>query len=263
MARKHVTVALSGDGGDEQFMGYGMYQWAKRLANPLAHAGRGFLKTGLSFGNQRMQRAAWLFDYQNKKQVPTHIFSQEQYLFSEKELAEMLNPKFRSSIALEEYVPKSRKLSAAENQAFFDLNHYLKDDLLVKVDIASMYHSLEVRVPLLDHRVVEFSLNLDESLKLKGKSAKYLLKQVLYDYVPAKLFDRPKWGFSIPLGKWLAGELQYLIDQYLSRELVESFGVVNYTYVNQLKQEFLKGKSILYNRLWTLILLHKWWKENQ
>ena len=80
---------------------------------------------------------------------------------------------------------------------------YLKDDLLVKVDRATMQHSLETRVPLLDYRIVEFALNLDENLKIKGNVSKYLLKELLYDYVPKSYFDRPKRGFSIPMHIWL------------------------------------------------------------
>lgn len=264
MAKKHVTVALSGDGGDEQFMGYGMYQWAKRLAHPFAKAGKGLIKTALGMGNLRMQRAASLFDYSDQSQLQTHIFSQEQYLFSEKELTKLLKPQFQASLNLslnEQHL--HRELSPQEAQALFDLQHYLKDDLLVKVDIASMDNSLEVRVPLLDHRLVEFSLNLDESLKLKGKTAKHLLKEVLYDYVPPALFDRPKWGFSIPLIKWLSTDLRYLIEEYLSKQLIEAVGLVNYAYVKDLKTAFFAGKAYLYNRLWVLVLLHKWWKENQ
>ncbi|MGB0525240.1 MAG: asparagine synthase (glutamine-hydrolyzing) [Flammeovirgaceae bacterium] len=264
MAKKQVTVALSGDGGDEQFMGYGMYQWAKRLAHPLAKIGKPLIREILRLGNLRMQRAASLFDYQETAHLKSHIFSQEQYLFSEKELTQLLKPAYQATVNLN-YANKGlkRALSPPEDQAFYDLQHYLKDDLLVKVDIASMHNSLEVRVPLLDHRLVEFSINLDESLKLKGNTSKYLLKEVLYEYVPAQIFDRPKWGFSIPLVKWLSTELRYLLDNYLNKAMIDEVGVVEYSYVQQLVKAFLAGKTFLYNRLWVLILLHKWWKENQ
>ena len=147
------------------------------------------------------------------------------------------------------------------SKVFFDIKNYLPEELLVKADRASMKHSLEVRVPLLDHRLVEFAINLSPELKLKGKTGKYLLKQVLYDYVPAPLFDRPKWGFAIPLRIWLAGELRYLLDKYLSEQLVNECGLVDMEIVRQLKKDFLAGKDYLYNRLWLLILLHKWYKD--
>ncbi|MEN7549605.1 asparagine synthase (glutamine-hydrolyzing) [Rapidithrix thailandica] len=260
MARKHVTVCLSGDGGDESFMGYGMYNWAKRLANPLVHSSRKLIAGLLELsGKSRLQRAAQVFDYSEPSIVKSHIFSQEQYLFSQEEIQQLLTPGFQTQFYPEEKFDQlSRALSPEEQQALYDVKHYLKDDLLVKVDVASMFHSLEVRVPLLDYRVVEFALNLDQSLKVKGGVSKYLLKQVLYQYVPAEIFDRPKWGFSIPLVKWLKTDLKFLIDQYLSEEIVEQQGVVQYVIVEKLKKDFLNGKYYLYNRLWVLILLHKY-----
>ncbi|MEZ4888854.1 MAG: asparagine synthase (glutamine-hydrolyzing) [Chitinophagales bacterium] len=260
MARKHVTVALSGDGGDELFMGYGMYNWAKRLANPLLRSFRKPIAQLLQQSPQnRHKRAALVFAASNKKRLKSHIFSQEQYLFSEEEIANLLTPSFKSAAFSfnEQFDDLARSLSAEEQQALFDLHFYLPDDLLTKVDRASMLHSLEVRVPLLDHRIVNFALNLDSTLKTNNGVSKYLLKKVLYDYVPAAYFDRPKWGFSIPLAHWLKNDLHYLIDAYLSDSLVGSLGVVEVGVVRKLKWDFLKGKDYLFNRIWVLILLHK------
>ncbi len=260
-AKKHVSVALSGDGGDELFMGYGMYNWAKRLQNPFVKAVRPLLKTGLSMHpNHRYKRAALLF--QKHSESKSHIFSQEQYLFSEAELGKLLKSAKKPTRTQDSFNKLKRNLSAVEAQAFFDLTNYLKDDLLVKVDIASMQSGLEVRVPLLDHRIVEFALNLNQKLKLNKDSSKYLLKQVLYDYLPKQLMERPKWGFSIPLDEWLGKELRPLIDQYLEESLVEAAGIVHFSEVKKLITRFDKGHKYLYNRLWTLILLHKWLYEN-
>ena len=108
-----------------------------------------------------------------------------------------------------------RELSEVEEVSFWDIENYLKDDLLVKVDRASMKYGLETRVPLLDYRIVEFSLNLSSQLKInKRGTMKYLLKRVLYDYVPKQLLERPKWGFGIPLVKWLKTDLKWLINKY-------------------------------------------------
>ena len=262
VARKEVTVALSGDGGDEQFLGYGMYNWADRLAHPAVRTFKPGLRWILSQGNQKMKRAAYLFDYDEKQDDrKTHIFSQEQYLFSRKQLNKLLLPGRLSTPDRMTLLSTARKLSPAEEQALFDIRYYLKDDLLVKVDIASMRHSLEIRVPLLDHRIVGFSLNLHESLKRKGNITKHLLKEILYDFVPPKLFDRPKWGFSAPLAEWLKTDLKYLIDQYLSKEVILEMGLVDYQQVDLYKKAFFNGHSYHYNRLWTLILIHKWLKE--
>ncbi|MFT4981511.1 MAG: asparagine synthase (glutamine-hydrolyzing), partial [Bacteroidia bacterium] len=153
-------------------------------------------------------------------------------------------------------------LTASEAQALFDIDFYLKDDLLTKVDRASMRYSLEVRVPLLDHEVVEFALNLDPKLKTKDGVQKHLLKEVLYDYVPREIFDRPKWGFSIPLDKWLKTDLHYLIERELNQTNVEQVGAVNWTFVKELLMRFNQGQNHLYNRIWLLILLHSWFRTH-
>jgi len=133
---------------------------------------------------------------------------------------------------------------------------------LVKVDRASMQFSLESRVPLLDYRLVEFAFNLDESLKVKEGSMKYLLKEVLYDHVPKQIFDRPKWGFGIPLTKWLKTDLKFLLDKYTEKAVIEKYNLLNYPAVHKLKVEYLKGKDHLFNRLWLVIVLHWWLEEN-
>jgi len=261
MARKEVKVALSGDGGDELFMGYGMYEWANRLSNPIIKTCRKPISKILNFGGNREKRAAKVFDYPSEKRLKSHIFSQEQYLFSESELNTLLVNN-SELIFNEESRDLNRTLTARESQTLFDFNNYLKDDLLVKVDRASMHHSLEVRVPLLDHRIAEFAFNLDEKLKVNDGIQKYLLKEVLYDYVPKQIMDRPKWGFGIPLVSWLSKDLKYLIVNYLSKESIENCNIVKYEIVHGLKKSYLNGETHLYNRIWVLILLHKWILEN-
>lgn len=262
LARSQVTMTLSGDGGDELFLGYGMYQWAERLNKPWIHKNRNLAKLLLKQGNSRYQRIAQMFDYRKTDNRNSHVFSQEQYLFSEKELESLLMNDWKQPITLSLIKPENRELTASETQAFFDLNYYLPDDLLVKVDRASMRFSLEDRVPLLDHRIVEFALNLAPELKIHQGTQKYLLKQMLYDYVPKELFDRPKWGFSIPLNKWLKTDLKYLADCYLSEEKVKAAGLVNSQQVAQLINGYYKqSKTYLYNRIWALICLHQWYFE--
>ena len=260
LARSKVTVALSGDGGDELFMGYGFYQWARRLENPLIKTLRHQLSKGLYyFGSNRIKRASSLIDYPTDRKK-SHIFSQEQYYFTAQELKYLL--KTKSEITIDEYnCTFNRTLSSIEQQSLFDIKNYLPEELLVKTDRASMAHALEVRVPLLDHRLAEFALNLSSSLKLNGNTGKYLLKQVLYDYLPEKLFSRPKWGFSIPLGKWLTKELYYMIEKYLNEKVINECRLVHPKPVQQLVKDFIKGKDYLYNRIWALIILHKWYKE--
>jgi asparagine synthase (glutamine-hydrolysing) len=144
----------------------------------------------------------------------------------------------------------------------FDIDYYLKDDLLVKVDRATMKYSLETRVPILDYRIVEFAFNLSQNLKIKNGEQKYLLKQVLYDFVPKEFFKRPKWGFGIPLTLWLQGPLSYLIDDVLSKENVQKHNVVNWEFVQQIIHKFRNGFDHYYNRIWALIQLHIWLDKN-
>lgn len=262
LARKHVTVALSGDGGDELFHGYGMYQWAKRLAGPLTTLAKAPVYAASKLMGNKYQRAGNLYDYANSQHIITHVFSQEQYYFKENELASLLaDPNFNFN-SINQLPAFARRLSAAEKQSFWDFTHYLKDDLLVKVDRASMQYSLETRVPLLDYRLVAFAYNLSPELKIKDGTMKYLLKEVLYDHVPKEIFDRPKWGFSIPLGKWLLTDLKYLLDTYTSKAVIEKYNLVNYVAVKKLKDQYQNGKEYLYNRLWLIIVLH-WWLESQ
>jgi asparagine synthase (glutamine-hydrolysing) len=262
LARKHVTVALSGDGGDELFHGYGMYQWAKRLSNPLASITKAPLYAASKLMGNRYQRAGNLYDYTNSENIITHIFSQEQYYFKQNELASLLTNTGFDFSRMNKLPGTTRKLSATEKQSFWDFNHYLKDDLLVKVDRASMQYSLESRVPLLDYRLVEFAYNLSANLKIKDGTMKYLLKEVLYDHVPKEIFNRPKWGFAIPLDKWLSTDLKYLLDKYTSQVMIEKYNVIKYDSVKKIKEQYKNGKTYLYNRLWLIITLHWWLEEN-
>jgi len=158
---------------------------------------------------------------------------------------------------------KGNNANAAEHQAFWDFKNYLKDDLLVKVDRASMQYSLETRVPLLDQRIIEFGLNLDYKLKVdKDYGTKFLMKKVLYELVPKEMFNRPKRGFAIPLKEWLQGPLKYMITDYLNDATVKEYGIIRPEKVKELLAEFNGGKDYLYNRIWLLIILHWWLKDN-
>lgn len=282
LARKFVTVALSGDGGDELFFGYGSYRWAHRLDNPLVYALRKPLSNLLSVFPYRYKRVGKLLDIENRKNLQQHIFSQEQYLFSQSELDDLLRPPYKGTSKktqhqnIDEFLAtvknmfgpngtsrsKTRKFTSMEEQALFDIQYYLQDDLLTKVDRASMKYSLEARVPYLDHRVIEFALNLSPDLKYKNGTQKYILKKILYQYLPRKYFDRPKQGFAIPLGKWLHNELNYLVEEYLSKAIIEKYNIVEFDKVEQMRNQFNSGTDFLYNRLWALIVIHKWFASN-
>lgn len=260
LARKEVTVALSGDGGDELFHGYGMYRWAQRLEHPLMKLGRKPLAAVLRRLPDRYRRVAALLDYKRGEALATHLFSQEQYFFSRQELS-ALAPALPAPAPLPLHLPSGRHMTPAEKQALFDLHYYLPDDLLTKVDRAGMYHSLELRVPLLDHRLVEFALRLDPALKIKKGVLKFFLKEVLAGYLSRPLFERPKKGFSIPLRYWLTGDLRYLPEEYLSAEAVARTGFLEWKEVARLKKRYFAGDSYLFNRIWALIVMQKFLLE--
>ncbi len=264
LAREEVKVVLTGDGGDELFQGYGTYTWANRLGGAWWKALKGPMQFALNItGKSQLQRVARLLKEPKIGGIRSHIFSQEQYLFTQQEIRDQLL-KGKSDFSAFEYRddPKIKDISDGEKQAIFDLQYYLKDDLLVKVDRSSMFYGLECRCPLLDQDVIEYALSLHSSLKKREGKAKWLLKELLYEHVPSELVNRPKWGFSIPLAKWLKGDLKYLIDDFLNDQVIEEVGLFNASYIQQLKKDFASGKDYLYNRLWVIIVLHKWWKEN-
>ncbi len=259
LAKNDVTVTLSGDGGDELFMGYGAHIWAGRLAKSRVRMMAPFYRSALAMGGSRYKRVARLFEKLQENE--SHIFSQEQYFFSQKELLQLL--KQQGDAFKPQYEHIRRQLTPEEQQALFDFKYYLPDDLLTKVDRASMRYALETRVPLLDYRMVEMAFNLDPALRLKGKDGKYLLKQLLYRYVPKELFDRPKQGFSVPLEQWMKGPLAGWFNAYLDKSMLVKHGIVNADYVADMQQKFKSPKyAFLYNRLWAVAALHAWLDSN-
>jgi len=278
LAKQHVSVALSGEGGDELFLGYGSYQWAKRLDKLFFKMFRHPMAFVFSKMPSRYQRISHMLSY-NNTDIRSHIFSQEQYWFSDAELDTLLLQNQKKEHLISPNMPASfldlyyrnkdskatdiatRKLNAMELQALFDIQFYLQDDLLTKVDRAGMHYALETRVPYLDHRVIEFVLNLSPCLKIKSGNTKYILNELLYQYMPKELFNRPKEGFDIPLSKWLHHELRYLIEENLNKTVVKKYGIVDYEEVNKLIRLFDNGCDYLFNRLWLLIVLHKWFRK--
>ncbi|MDX1650989.1 MAG: asparagine synthase (glutamine-hydrolyzing) [Brumimicrobium sp.] len=262
LARKSVRMVLTGDGGDEQFLGYGMYNWARRLNDQRIQMARGIIEKMLYYsGSDRYRRASEYFRFERGQSLHSHIFSVDQYFFSEREYQIY----FRSpqKFMVPEIPETTRNLSPAERQAFFDLHYYLPDDLLTKVDRATMQNGIEARVPLLDYRLVEFTLNLDQSLKIRGGETKFLLKEILYEHVPKELFQRPKWGFGIPLSKWLSMELRPLLDKYVNEQILEETGIYDVGAVLELKRSYLNGKEYLYNKLWLIMVYNMWFAKNK
>ena len=139
-----------------------------------------------------------------------------------------------------------------------DFVTYLPDDILVKVDRASMAVALESREPLIDHKVVEFAASLPSSLKFRNGVSKYLLRKVVYRYVPEKLLDRPKQGFGVPIKQWFKNELKELLVEYLSPERLQREGFLNVAATQKLLHEYLGGRVVRIDRLWFPLMFEMW-----
>jgi len=261
LAKEKVSMVLTGDGGDELFLGYGAHVWAKRIYRKPKSLLR-LASFGLSFGSDRHKRVAELLNVPDSSSPWSHIFSQEQYLFSQMELSRVLDSSLSGSAVPMPFIPKDFDTEPMHTQALYDLHYYLPDDLLVKVDRATMHFALEARVPLLDYRVVEWALHAPLTDKFNKGESKYILKQILYDVLPKSLFQRPKWGFSVPLAKWMNKELSPLVTKWVEEEGAYSHGFVNFKVAQNYLRRFRSGETRLYNRIWLILQFNMWYGRN-
>jgi asparagine synthase (glutamine-hydrolysing) len=261
LARTKVTVVLSGDAGDELFCGYPRYQWLNKVSlvdifpARLRKAIFG-LTANLPF--DRLQKISEGMQYESLLDVYRYAIC----VWKKPGLRSLLlRTPARRETGFERWFRLLSDENLLDRLMLIDMKTYLVDDILQKVDRASMAVSLEARVPLLDHHVVEFVLNLPLEYKWRRGEQKYLLKRLLYKYVPRKLFDRPKMGFGVPLTEWFRGELRYLLDVYLSRDRISRQGFFNPDTVSEYVQKHLSGRYNHYHRLWALIIFGMWWER--
>jgi len=259
-AVESITVALSGDGADELFQGYGVYRWVSRL-NRIPKLLHPLLKSGLKTFPPSRNKEHWrYFEGSTGHRRFQQLFSSEQNNFRWPEI-QILCPEVGAS-ADEEVTYAVSDLDSGrhprEIMASLDLRNYLVDDLLSKVDRASMANSLEVRVPFLDRRLVEFSQKLPLEWKVKEKESKYLLKKVLEKSIPAELVYRKKWGFSIPLHRWLKEDFAFLCEDAKTSARKNRIESLNGEEVCQWIDAYLNGKDAFYQRAWLLVQLYRW-----
>ena len=276
LTRRHVTVALSGDGGDEVFAGYNRYFWTKRIARVmrlLPHPVRsvsaaclrslsasswnsllGFVPPGWlpPLPGDKLHKIAGLLEDAQPEAIYRRLVSQWD---RPTEIAaagvEPHGPLWDATITRDfpQIVPRMQ---------FLDMVSYLPDDILTKVDRATMAVGLEGRVPLIDHRVVAYSWTLPLDFKLRGSQGKWLLRRVLDRYVPRHLIDRPKMGFGVPIDAWLRGPLRDWAETLLEATRLASSGFVRVAPVRQAWQEHLKGTRNWQYPLWTVLMLQAW-----
>jgi asparagine synthase (glutamine-hydrolysing) len=280
VARQQVTVALSGDGGDELFGGYTRYRLASKIWQRLGeihHAVREPVGSAI----RRLSPAAWDRWYGRFEPLIPGRFRQTLPGNKVHKLADLLSVRSPDELYLG-LVSQWRKpgeivLTGTEHctsltdgaiskvlpdfvdrMMFLDLTTYLPDDILTKVDRASMAVSLEARTPLLDHRVVEFAWRLPQRLKYRSGIGKWLLRKVLYDHVPRELVDRPKMGFGIPIGEWLRGPLRGWAEDMLDEARLHREGVFSPAPVRRAWQAHLGGTENHQYRLWAILMFQAW-----
>jgi len=276
MTRKHVTVALSGDGGDELFAGYTRYHWAEMVRRRFLGLPSG-IRHGLAGLIDLPPRNFW---EQAARLMPAgrrpHRVGERASKF-----ASFLREPDADAIYRRQHthwadpdalvigghepqdLPFDESLSSeipdfVQRMQFMDTVTYLPDDILTKVDRASMAVSLEARVPLIDHRVVEFVWRLPQNMKVRGSSDKWLLRKILHRHVPREIMERPKMGFGAPVGKWLRGPLRDWAESLLSRQRIEEAGFFDPDIVQTAWDGLLSGRNTAQEPLWGILMFEAW-----
>jgi len=275
LARKKVTVALSADAGDEVFGGYKKYSLAldfiKRINRlPLKNTAGKLLRhipdsllSQLTKSNAvsiKKQRIADLLQHTNINTplIMDHLLSQS---YSNEQMQFLFTENIIRAETFFDNESEINSLSDLNKMLAIDYKTYLPDDIMLKVDRAGMSVSLEGREPLLDHRLIEFVAQLPDNLKIKNNDKKFLLKQIVYDYVPKELMERPKMGFGIPVCDWLRNDLRYYAEEFMSKKDFEKHGLFRKEGVEIIMNRFFKGDKNYDNLFWYLLMFQMWYKK--
>lgn len=271
IARKKVTVVLSGDGGDELFAGYNHYSYLNKLHSfPLNLTSPVFSK--IIWGgihkiiprNMVGKNASYFFSTgRNFLSAYGNMYSlnERKNLFLDDH--DPINFSNGSELYKVGILKKGCENDFVSNMQYLDLQTYMVDDILTKVDRASMMNSLEVRVPLLDHKFAELTFKIPSDLKMKGKELKYIFKKSMSDYLPESILNHPKQGFSIPLSHWFKDDLnEYVSDILLSANPVYST-YLNKKYIKKIVQDNFSGANASNTRIWSLLFFEEWLKQNR
>ena len=278
LARKEVTVALSADAGDETFAGYNKYPLAldflrkinqvpdilKKPAGKILNYIPNVLLEQIS-GNTavaiKKQRLSDLFQQPTVSacSIMDVLLSQ---VYTSDQLTKLLTNKTNRPVSFfDSEKMLNTSLGEIDKMLAVDYKTYLPDDILVKVDRAGMTISLEGREPLLDHRLIEFVARLPENLKMNGSNKKFLLKEIVHDYVPKEMMERPKMGFGVPVFAWLRNDLRYYADEYMSDTSFKKHGLFKIDGVHHIMQQFYKGDRNYNNLFWYLLMFQMWYKK--
>ena len=282
LAKTNVTVSLSGDGGDELFGGYNRYYWGNtiwRLIGKVPPSSRNLMtQTLLNMSPSQWNRLFNLLSVSvRKKLIPNNIgdkihkFAHTMYQTNDSnEFYDRMVSfwHFRENVVIRKSnnndlmpfaIHESHELKDFANRMMLsDMMTYLPDDILVKLDRASMAVSLEARVPLLDHRVIEMAWSIPLSMKIKGNQGKRILKQILYKYVPKHFIERPKMGFGVPIGKWLRGPLKDWAFDLMNEQRLKQEGFLNYQPIIKKWNDHQSGIRNWQDHLWGVLMFQAW-----
>jgi asparagine synthase (glutamine-hydrolysing) len=273
LARQHVTVALSGDGGDELFGGYGRYRDAQRAwrhVQRIPHALRGPVRGGASLlttiadrwspvgpTTDRVHQRGRSLRAALGDSTINGLFVEQGALWKEP-CSHVVGACVEASSVATDPRRQLRSGSTLDQMTYADAASYLPDDILVKVDRAAMHVSLETRIPLLDHRVVEFAWSLPAHLKQHPGGDKQLLRRLLRRYVPDALIERPKMGFGVPLGAWLRGPLKEWASDLLATGRLRDEGLLHPEGIQRAWDRHRSGDSDVRYQLWPVLMLEAW-----
>lgn len=271
IARQKVTVVLSGDGGDELFAGYNHYSYLNKLHSfPLNFTSPVFSK--IIWGgihkiiprNMVGKNASYFFSTgRNFLSAYGNMYSLEERKNLFLNNHDPINMSKGSELYKVAILKKGNENDFVSNMQYLDLQTYMVDDILTKVDRASMMNSLEVRVPLLDHKFAELTFRIPSDLKMKGNELKYIFKKAMSDYLPESILNHPKRGFSIPLSHWFRDDLnEYVRDNLLSSNPDYST-YLNKKYIKKVIQENISGIHPSNTRIWSLLFFEEWLKQNR
>ena len=255
--KKHVTVALTGDGADELFLGYDRYRWMNDVSNlykvpyPLR---KSFAKALKLIPNYKLKMIAQGISYKNIDDLYLRMMSTFKNSYIKENLSSKISDKF--------YFP-FKELNVIEACSLIDVDLYLNADINTKVDRASMAYSLEARSPFMDHRVVEYSRTIPTEMKFKNRTSKFILKDLLSDYIPRDLFERPKKGFGVPLESWLKKDLKPLVFDCLNSFKKMNLDFINYEIFDNLVNEFYSNKANHSVEIWKMMSFVLWFNTRK